>query len=467
MTEIEKIVLARLILQPDFIGLEGLEVGLFSTEKPRRIFKAIKKLANNGGKFDEILISNDAGVELSDLLKITEGVHSIPAENFNHHVQKLREAVHHKELFKEMEKQRSFFIKRMPVDISKCAAILEDLKKEETGKERPGAETLAEFLKRDIPKRQTLIEPILGLQEMTMIHGRPKIGKSLLTLQLARCLVTGEDWLGFKTHKIDRPILIIQVEIAAALMQDRVRHVFGDIAESNRIIIPFETRNIHFDKKAGRERVLSLIEDHEPGFVIADPYLKLFSDEESALKNPRPFFDFWQDQIEVHNLSLLFVHHDAKIQEGKFGGQKALGTTSINAFTDGNWSIDRVLDAELDPVEFLKTARLSFESRNWQNTRPLDIRMNDHLAFEITTLKKSSVDKWDIVEAIEKAGDSIEQKDLIEQYPSSKMFYQAKNAALKDNLIDEVKLENTRGRPVMLIKKGGDIGNQGESIGEK
>ncbi len=454
MTEIEKIVLARLILQPEFVGLEGLEIGLFSNEKPRRIFKTIKKLAINGGKFDEILISNDAGVELSELLKITEGVHSIPAENFKHHVQKLREAVHHKEFFKETEKQRNFFLKGMPPDISKCAAILEDLKKEETGKERPRAETLTEFMDRDIPKRQILIEPILGLQEMTMIHGRPKIGKSLLTLQLARCLVTGEDWLGFKTHKIDRPILIIQVEIAAPLMQDRVRQVFGDIAESEKIIIPFETHDIHFDKKSGRERVLCLIEDYDPGFVMVDPYLKLFSDEESALKNPRPFFDFWQEQIEVHNLSLLFVHHDAKFQEGKFGGQKALGTTSINAFTDGNWSIERIVDVGLDPVEFLKTARLSFESRNWQNTRPLEIRMNDHLSFEITTLPKGTINEWDIVEEIEKAGGQIEQSKLIKQYSSFKMFYQAKNKALKLDLIDEVKLE-TKGNPIMLMTKNG------------
>lgn len=454
MTELEKIVLARLIQQSEFISTDGLSVNLFSTEKPRRTYKAIKKLAANGGKIDEILLSNEAGIAVSELLEITECVHSIPAENFKLHVQKLREAVHHKEFFKETEKQRNFFLKGMPPDISKCAAILKDLKKEEIGKERPKTETLTEFLDRDIPKRQILIEPILGLQEMTMIHGRPKIGKSLLTLQLTRCLDTGKDWLGFKTNKIDRPILIIQVEIASVLMQERVKQVFGDIAGSEKIIIPLENRNIFFDQKSGRDHVSKLLEDIRPGLVILDPYSKFFTDEEMALKNPRPFFDFWQEQIEVYNLSLLFVHHDAKFQEGKLGGQKALGTTSINASTDGNWSLERVLDTGLDPIEFLKTARLSFESRNWQNTRPLDIRMNDNLTFELTALPKGSTSEWDLVEEIEKAGGQIEQKEVIKHYSNMRAFYQAKNKALKLDLIDEIQLK-TKGNPVMLMTKNG------------
>jgi len=326
---------------------------------------------------------------------------------------------------------------------------------------RPQVETLREFLSRDLPERQILIDPILGLQEMVMIHGRPKVGKSLLTLQLSRCLITGEDWLGFKVYKVDRPILIIQVEISPNLMQERVKKIFRDVAGTEKIIIPSQSRNIFFDQKDGRQYVLHLIEDFRPGLVILDPYSKFFTDEETALKNPRPFFDFWQEQIETQMLSLLFVHHDAKFQEGKLGGQKALGTTSINASTDGNWSIERIVEVKLDPLEFLRTARLSFESRNWQNIRPLDIRLNDNLTFELTLLPKGAVDEWDIVEEIEKAGGKIEQGKLIKQYSSLKMFYQAKNKALENDLIDEIQLK-TKGNPIILMLKKGDTENNRE-----
>jgi len=469
--DLEKIILARLIQQPEYLTLEGLEASLFSAGPSRRIFRAIKKLIKDGEKIDEILVSKEAGIKVNEALEVVGGIDRIPAENFKRHIQKLREATHHKDLFNEIEKQKEAFVKGAPPDFSALGKILDKIEGDKPDKKRPQAETLTEFLKRDLPKRQVLIEPILGLEEMTMIHGRPKIGKSLLSLQIARSLITGEAWLGFTTHKIDRPILIIQVELSMSLMQERAQNFFGDIADlkvidSNmmildKVIIPFQSRNIFLDDPAGQDQVLCFIEDFNPALVILDPYSKFFSDEEMALKNPRPFFDFWQEQIEAHRLSLLFIHHDAKFQEGKLGGQKALGTTSINASTDGNWNVERILDAGLDPVEFLRTARLSFESRNWENIRPLDIRIGDNLAFETIDLPRGSVNEWDLVEEIEKAGGQIDLKALLPKFKSKEMFYKAKNRALSDGLIDEIKLE-TRGNPVMLLLKGGDTRNKTE-----
>jgi len=136
MDNIEKTVLALLIQQPELLDFEGLRINLFSFEKSRRIFKAIQKLAINGSKFDEVLISKEAGTEVNEILEITEGVHRIPVENFKDHIKKLREAVHHKNLFKELEKQKPFFIKGMPLDFTKCIEIMDELKKDETKKRK-------------------------------------------------------------------------------------------------------------------------------------------------------------------------------------------------------------------------------------------------------------------------------------------------------------------------------------------
>jgi hypothetical protein len=395
---------------------------------------------------------------VEEILSLSEGVHRIPEENFIEHLRRLEQRNFADDFFRESEKQKKIFLKGIDPDFNPVLQIAEKIKQSsiDIEKKGPQAETLQEFLAHDLPKRETLINPLFGVQEMTMIHGRPKIGKSLATLQIARSLITGHKFLGFETYKQERPILIIQVEIALALMQERARKIFKDIAGSEKIIIPFQNRNIFLDQKSGREHVSHLIKDYKPVLVILDPYLKFFTDEETAFKNPKAFFDFWQEQIEVNTLSLLFVHHDAKFQEGKIGGQKALGATLINASTDNNWSIERILDTGLDPVEFLRTARLSFESRNWQNMKPLDIRLNDNLAFEVTTLPKGSVNEWDIIEDIEKAGGQVEQKEVENKYSSKRAFYQAKTKALEMELIDEIRLENVKGRPVMLMLKKRD-----------
>jgi len=177
------------------------------------------------------------------------------------------------------------------------------------------------------------------------------------------------------------------------------------------------------------------------------------------MKNPRAFFDFFREEIDKHNFALVFCHHDGKFQEGKIGGQRSLGSTFISSNADASWNMRRLLNSGLSIEEFDRTAALSFESRNWQPRRPLTIRRNDELSFDVVELKQNSVSKWDIVEMIRDAGGKVEQKEIIKRFTSAKMFDQAKAAALEAGLIDEVELGG-RGSPIALFLS--DTGNNGE-----
>jgi len=449
----ETVILGYLLI--DFSLSKKAEVNerLFLKKKNRDIFKAAYQLYQNNGT-QEIDITTLAEnlekkrISVYDLIQITTGIPKLQPSNFAFKVAKLKE----KRLSQRILKEVHEMAKEGQFPIEKVEGYLKEIKYIARG-EKPKFQNLAQFLNMEIPERKILLNPILGKSEITMLHGRPKIGKSLLTLQIAKSLITGQNWLGFEVHKLNEPILIIQVEIAASLMQERARAVFKDTEGIENVIIPEQSRNVFLDQKAGQSHVSSLIKDIDPGLVILDPYMKFFTTEENAFKKCRPFFDFWFEQVEATGLSMLFVHHDAKFQEGKLGGQKALGSTEINASTDGNWSIERIQDAELNPDEFLRTARLSFESRNWGNIRPLDIRLNDNLCFDVVELPKSKCDKWDIVEEIEKAGGKVNQSKIISKYSSVKMFYKALNQAIKDDLVDKVKLTESPGQPVMLFLK--------------
>lgn len=463
MTSLEKTILGHLLMHPELRKNLDINKNFFKSQRQRLVFKEIE----NGNKDAAIIVNElqkksieDAGSYVASLVA---GIPHSKPENLNQLILKVNQQRKKNELFQLIEEEARTAIKTGDFNLTEIRKGFEELDSLDDDHKSPRFETLKEFLDRDLPKRKILIDPIFGLQEMIMIHGRPKIGKSLFTLQLSRCLIAGVDCLGFKTYKLDRPILIIQVEIAPALMQERVEKIFKDVPNTEKIIIPAQNRNIFFDKKPSRDHISKLIKEVKPALVVLDPYSKFFTDEETAFKNPRPFFDFWAEQIETHSLSLLFVHHDAKFQEGKLGGQKALGTTSINASTDGNWNIERILNVNLDAVEFNRTARLSFESRNWQNMRPIDIRLDDNLTFETTTLPKGSVNEWDIIEEIEKAGGQIEQSKLRSQYSNIRAFYQARDKALENDLIDLVKLENVRGKPVMLMLKNRDTQRDNET----
>jgi hypothetical protein len=292
MDEKERIILGQVIKRPELFSLIKNSKGLFKNEKSRRVFNALESLiSKDSSHIDEFLLAEASGLKAEEIINFSEGVHRIPEENFAEHLRRLEQRNFAEEFFQESEKQKKIFLKGIDPDFNPVLQIAEKIKQSsiDIEKKGPRAETLQEFLAHDLPKRQPLINPLFGLQEMTMLHGRPKIGKSLLTLQIARSVITGEAFLGFEVYKQERPILIIQVEIAQGLMQERARKIFKDIAGSEKIIIPFQNRNIFIDQKSGRKHISHLIEDYKPALVILDPYLKFFTDEETAFIMMRNF----------------------------------------------------------------------------------------------------------------------------------------------------------------------------------
>jgi hypothetical protein len=91
MNELERSVLARLIMQPELLNQTDLSLDLFESEKNRRIFKEIKKLSENGGLPDQILISEETGIPVAEIIGLSDGVHRIPVEAFSEHIRRLRE----------------------------------------------------------------------------------------------------------------------------------------------------------------------------------------------------------------------------------------------------------------------------------------------------------------------------------------------------------------------------------------
>ena len=306
-------------------------------------------------------------------------------------------------------------------------------------------ESLDFFLSCDIPPRETLIDPILGRQEKTMIHAAPKFGKTALALQLACCGAEGRDWLGFKVKK-KFTTLIIQDELSEILFKDRVEKVFDKCDAQDKIFIPKRKRKIFLETKAGRDYIAALVEEIKPDVIIIDPYIKFWEAEENAIKNTNLFFNFVDDLIREFGITLFLVHHDTKEQENREGGRKSMW--NLDRHTDGNWNLSRI--AGLPQEDYFKTVRLSFESRNWERMKPLDLRMHDDLQFRITEITKGKVNAWHIREAVEKAGGKIGLRDLRAQYKNIRAFYQAKDEAVEKELIIEETLEGHRGQPVVL-----------------
>lgn len=76
----------------------------------------------------------------------------------------------------------------------------------------------------DRPEVRWLIPGVIPQGDLTFIGGRPKVGKTLLTIYLIRCLLTGESWLGFPSTGDNHTVILVsddQSDADTAAMLER------------------------------------------------------------------------------------------------------------------------------------------------------------------------------------------------------------------------------------------------------
>jgi RecA-family ATPase len=86
-------------------------------------------------------------------------------------------------------------------------------------------ETAADFLKKDLPKKEALIEGLLYRRDLVTLAGRRRHGKTALVLNLAMSLADPyykNDFLGYRIAQ-PRRVLVYLLEDDAAELQDRLR----------------------------------------------------------------------------------------------------------------------------------------------------------------------------------------------------------------------------------------------------
>jgi len=143
--------------------------------------------------------------------------------------------------------------------------------------------TGAEYLALPRSPETWLIESLLPVGGGMLLFGDPKVGKSYAALQLAACIATGQDWLGFRVPQ-KTPVVYVQLDTPRALWADRVEALqktlpVSDVFYADRETLgtyPFDILNPeHFKLLAA---ALSPI---KPGVVIMDTLRESHSGDEN------------------------------------------------------------------------------------------------------------------------------------------------------------------------------------------
>jgi len=176
---------------------------------------------------------------------------------------------------------------------------------------------VGDFLSKELPQREYIIEPCLPRQGLIMIYAKRGIGKTYFALLLACKIASGESLFNERWQiKKKWKVLYLDGEMPANAMQERLKTLIGSPNELNdnlEIVTPDE--QIHglmpnIADNEGQESLERLIKDFDVVIVDNLSTLARYGKENEANSwNP---VAQWALKLRSQGKSIIFIHHAGK-----------------------------------------------------------------------------------------------------------------------------------------------------------
>ncbi len=202
--------------------------------------------------------------------------------------------------------------------------------------------------------------------ERMFMYGKYKSFKSMLALSLGMSVICGEHWLGFNTEPA--PVLYLQSEVSAVLLQERVDKMHKSWAERGLNIadapecpgcnkrhypLVFWTEPyLKLDTDLGQAKLEGTLATIKPKLLIIDPLFKVMSGDMLDPNATRDFLDMLDIVRERHKLAIVMVAHSSKreIDSTTWGGDDMMGSIILNAWADTILRVTRMKGGARDEV---------------------------------------------------------------------------------------------------------------------
>lgn len=223
-------------------------------------------------------------------------------------------------------------------------------------------ETLEEILARKPNHPKKLIDSgILYEKTKLVIYGRYKALKSMLELDMAFALASGDDWIGFHTKPEGSRVFYLQLEIPYGLLRIRLAKTWKGRSGHQQ---PVDHKNLRFwtqhflklDSSVGIHLLDHYLQEHRPDVLIVDPLYKVLSGNLLQAVDVQRVLDTLDTFIAKYSLSVVVVSHTRKgeIDMGEWGSDDLIGSVFLSAWADTIVKVERKggdrLDVKFDVV---------------------------------------------------------------------------------------------------------------------
>lgn len=264
--------------------------------------------------------------------------------------------------------------------------------------------TLAELLAEEIEPVRFVINNLIP-EGLTLLAGKPKLGKSWLALLMSLCVSAGDNALGHHTKPAE--VLYIALEDGKRRMQERVRILDGHHLKPDALARFHYRTEWPVLNEGGIEALEEWMETHpDTGLVVIDTYGKIqgqlagknrYTEEYQLLGKLQSF-------ASHHRIAIMLIHHLRKQGaddwlEQLSGSQAVTGAadTLLGLFRErGQMDATlRLVSREVDE----KDLALKFDSGRWKS-------MGDAAAYRMT------VERSEVLEVIEALGGKAKVSDV-------------------------------------------------------
>lgn len=225
-----------------------------------------------------------------------------------------------------------------------------------------------------------IVQSLLPESGTMIVAAAPKVGKSSLALNLARCVALGECFLGrFRCEAA--PVIYIQSEIPDWAMSERLK-LMGDLPEGIYINNPgkmqlnlWEEDGYQKRRETGaRERVVGLINairERKAKMVIFDPLRHFHSLNENNVDHIAHLFEVFRGIGRAAGCGVVIVHHHRKIGRAQVkyeGAEDMSGSGALFGEADSILSIYKQVRAD-DTCRY----KLIFDTRHSEQIDAMEL----------------------------------------------------------------------------------------------
>lgn len=257
---------------------------------------------------------------------------------------------------------------------------------------RPVVYGIKSFLEAEF-KFDWIFEGLIPKSSINALASRPGVGKSRITLQLARSLATGTDFLGFKncmggpmktmfiSLEMGGPVLMYFIESLVAesdMNLDEVEEMFRLVPQGEAMSLTTPDGIQFFDY---------LMEEEKPEFVIIDAMSSL-AFEDLNEKVSKAIMTKLKQTLNKHNVTFLLLHHNKKANE--MGKDKPPSLDDFYGNTFGTTDLATVM-ALWNPPGKRFTEFHAMKTRIGASPKPLILNGVDQFTFKIESEQEEEI----------------------------------------------------------------------------